>query len=362
MAIQLILNIVLTDISRYNGLRDDVASYLEQIKPSFLRFPGGNNLYVRRCWQHKPVLQILITLRFGKTDYFYREGSTPATRWKWNETIGPVQNRPGRQGDWGYPNTDALGTVSLDQRYTSLIGTNITSVGLMEYMQWCIDMDMEPLLAVWSGLSLGGGVVQGSALQPYIADILNELEFLLGDVKTQYGALRAKYGRPEPYKINYIEVGNEDNLSGGCASYPSRFMDIYNAIHKAYSHITVVASTSDPSCLPSALPSGVYTDTHHYDTPDTFVKRFSEWDNVSRGNGHGVLVGEYASTSNNNGQQTYWSNMQGSCGEAVYMIGMERNSDVVKMASFAPLLEHYDMAQWSVSILLFCMMDERSKN
>lgn len=219
----------------------------------------------------------------------------------------------------------------------------------MEYLQWCIDMNMEPLLAVWSGLSLGGGIVQGSALQPYIADIINELEFLLGDVKTEYGALRAKYGHQEPYKINFIEVGNEDNLSGGCASYPSRFMDIYNAIHKAYPHITIVASTSDPSCLPSTLPSGVYTDTHHYDTPDTFVKRFSEWDNVGRGNGHGVLVGEYASTSNNNGQQTYWSNMQGSCGEAVYIIGMERNSDIVKMASFAPLLEHYDMAQWSVS-------------
>lgn len=227
--------------------------------------------------------------------------------------------------------------------------------GLMEYLQWCIDMEMEPLLAVWSGLSFNGGkVVQGDALNPYVQDILDELEFLLGDSNTHYGALRAKYGRREPYVINYIEVGNEDNLSGGCASYKSRFMDIYDAIHTAHPHITIIASTAQANCLPEPLPQGVYTDTHHYLTPDQFVKNFNEWDNVPRVDGHGVLVGEYASTTQNNGQQTYWSNMQGSCGEAVYMIGMERNSDLVKMASFAPLLEHFDMAQWSVSYFPLC--------
>ncbi|KAK3937686.1 glycoside hydrolase superfamily [Diplogelasinospora grovesii] len=284
---------------RYNGLRNDVATYLEQIKPSFLRFPGGNNL----------------------------EGATPATRWKWNETIGPVHMRPGRQGDWGYPNTDAL--------------------GLMEYMQWCIDMSMEPLLAVWSGLSLGGGIISGTALTPYVNDILNELEFLLGATTTTYGALRATYGRTDPYSLTYIEVGNEDNLSSGCATYASRFTAIYNAVHAKYPDLVIVASTSQASCLPSPLPTGVYTDTHHYSSPDQFVGMFNEWDNYPRSNGNGVLVGEYASTTGNDGSATYWSNMQGSCGEAVYMIGMERNSDVVKMASFAPLFEHYDMAEWS---------------
>jgi alpha-N-arabinofuranosidase len=216
----------------------------------------------------------------------------------------------------------------------------------MEYMQWCLDMGMEPLLAVWSGLSLGGGVLSGTSLTPYVDDIMNELEFLMGSASTTYGALRVKYGRTDPYVINYIEVGNEDNLSGGCATYSSRYTAIYNAIHAVYPNIIIVASTAATSCLPTSLPTNAWTDTHHYLSPNSFVALFNEWDNVPRT--RGVIVGEYASTSANDGSTTYWSNMQGSCGEAVYMIGMERNSDIVKMASFAPLFEHYDMAQWSV--------------
>lgn len=193
----------------------------------------------------------------------------------------------------------------------------------MEYMQWCIDMNMEPLLAVWAGLSLGGGVVSGSALTPYVNDILNELEFLLGSTSTTYGALRAKYGRSDPYTLRYIEVGNEDNLSGGCSTYASRFTAVYNAIHAKYPSLIIIASTDQASCLPSTLPAGVYKDTHHYLSPDNFVALFNEFDHAPRGNGFGVLVGEYASTKGNDGSTTYWQNMQGSCGEAVYMIGLE---------------------------------------
>nr|QEI10540.1 GH51 alpha-L-arabinofuranosidase [Evansstolkia leycettana] len=283
--------------SRYNGLRNDVASFLEEIKPSFLRFPGGNNL----------------------------EGASPADRWKWNATIGPVVDRPGRQGDWGYPNTDAL--------------------GLDEYLYWCEDMGMEPVLAVWSGLSLGGGIVSGSALDPYVDDIMNELEYLLGDMSTAGGRLRAQNGRTEPWPIKHVEVGNEDNLSSGCGTYASRFTQIYNAIHAAYPDITVIASTTDASCLPSSILEGVITDIHHYLNPDQFVALFNEWDNWPRT--HPIFVGEYASTHNSDGSQTYWTRMRGSCGEAVYMIGMERNSDIVKMASYAPLLEHFNLAEWS---------------
>ncbi|KAJ5692309.1 glycoside hydrolase [Penicillium macrosclerotiorum] len=282
---------------RENGLRDDVASFLAEIKPSFLRFPGGNNL----------------------------EGASPSDRWKWNETIGNVVDRPGRDGDWGYPNTDAL--------------------GLDEYFYWCEDMGMEPLLAVWDGLSLGGGIVTGSDLDPYVDDILNELEYVLGETDTTYGALRAKNGREDPWSVRYIEIGNEDFLQGGCDNYGSRFIQIYDAIHDKYPELTIVASTADSSCLPSTLPDGVIQDMHHYLSPDDFVASFNEWDNWSRDSP--ILVGEYASTTGNDGSTTYWSNMQGSCSEAVYMIGMERNSDVVKMASFAPLLEHFDMAEWS---------------
>ncbi|CCD44767.2 glycoside hydrolase family 51 protein [Botrytis cinerea T4] len=284
---------------RYNGIRNDVGNFLQALEPSFFRFPGGNNI----------------------------EGSSPGNRWKWNETIGPVENRPGRQGDWGYPNTDAL--------------------GLMEYLQFISDAGMIPVLAVWSGLSLsGGGVVSGAALTPYVDDILDELEFLLGSTSTTWGALRESYGQAAPYDIPFIEVGNEDNLSGGCGTYASRFTAIYNAIHAAYPDITVIASTSQASCLPNPLPAGVWTDTHHYLSPNGFVSIFNEFDNKPR-DGPGIFVGEYASTTDNSGATTYWSSVQGAISEAVYMIGMERNSDIVKMASYAPLFEHFDMAEWS---------------
>jgi alpha-L-arabinofuranosidase len=220
----------------------------------------------------------------------------------------------------------------------------------MEYMQWCIDMNMEPLLAVWSGLSLGRGqaAVTGAAMTPYINEVLNELEFLLGDSGTTYGALRSKYGVPDPYKLRYIEIGNEDFV--GCSSYASRFTAMYNAIHAKYPDLQIITSTDQSNCLPRTLPAGVWTDVHFYLRPDEFVAKFNQFDQAKRGDGYGILVGEYASTKGNDGKDTYWSSMQGSCAEAVFMIGMERNSDIVKMASFAPLFEHFGMAQWSVSL------------
>jgi alpha-N-arabinofuranosidase len=219
----------------------------------------------------------------------------------------------------------------------------------MEYMQWCIDMGMEAVLAVWAGLALNGAsILTGSALTPYIDDILNELEFLLGDTSTTYGALRAAYGRSEPYSLTRIEVGNEDNLSSGCSTYASRFQAIYNAVHAAYPDLIIIASTSDSSCLPSPLPDGVVTDIHFYESPKTFVGLFNYFDNWSRDNG--IFVGEYAATSNNDGSALYWTNVESSCGEAVFMIGLERNSDLVQMASYAPLLEHFDLAEWSPNL------------
>lgn len=197
----------------------------------------------------------------------------------------------------------------------------------MEYMYWCEDMAMEPVLAVWAGLSLGGGStpLTGASLAPYVDDVLAELEFLLGDAATTtQGALRAQYGRAEPFALRYVEVGNEDNLSGGCDTYASRFASVYDAVRAAYPNLTVIASTSSAACLPAGgLPNGTLADTHHYMSPDEFVASFGEWDHVSR-EGPGVLVGEYGSTKGNDGSTTYWSNMQGSCSEAVYMIGMSR--------------------------------------
>jgi alpha-N-arabinofuranosidase len=177
----------------------------------------------------------------------------------------------------------------------------------MEYLQWTEDMELTNVLALWSGLTLGGVIISGDALAPYVSDALEELEFLLGDTNTAGGALRASFGRTDPYVITYLEIGNEDNLSGGCGTYASRFTAFYNAIHAKYPDIIIIASTADSGCLPSPFPQGAWMDIHHYESPAGFIRLFNEWDNVPRTNGLGMFVGEYASTTNADGSTTYVS-------------------------------------------------------
>ncbi|KAA8641470.1 uncharacterized protein ATNIH1004_001935 [Aspergillus tanneri] len=212
------------------------------------------------------------------------------------------------ESDWFYPNTDAL--------------------GLDEYLWWCQDMGMEPVLAVWDGKSFGG-ILTGSDLQPYVDDILDELEYLLGPPNSTYGGMRASNGREDPWSVRYIEIGNEDDFSGGCNTYPDRFQQIYNAISEKYPQLTIVASTIDGRCLPEALPGIIY-DYHYYRRPDELAAMFDEWDNQPRS--QPVMC---------------------SCSEAVHMIGLERNSDVVKMAAYTPLLQHFGFTQWSPTLYGF---------
>ena len=291
---------------RSNGLRTDIANFMADMSPSFLRFPGGNNL----------------------------EGSTIETRWKWKDTIGPLKDRPGRQGTWEYPNTDAL--------------------GLMEYMYWVNDMNIKPVLDVFAGAGLGNApTATGDALKPYIQEVMDELEFLLGDASTPNGALRAQNGQANPFQIDMVEIGNEDFITNSlCSSYASRFTDTYNAVHAKYPSMRIIASTDNTTCLPSSLPQGVWADKHHYEMPDDFVKFFNEWDNTPRSNDYGIFVDEFACHKRNDGSNLIYPEMQGSIAEAVYMIGVERNSDLVKMAAYAPLLEHQGLSQWTVSFPL----------
>ncbi|KAH0608416.1 uncharacterized protein H6S33_001550 [Morchella sextelata] len=284
---------------RYNGLKPDIAGALENVKGSFLRFPGGNNL----------------------------EGATVDRRWKWNETIGPVHTRPGRQGDWSYANTDAL--------------------GLLEYLYWCEDMKLIPVLGVWAGLSLGGGVVTGTALTPYITDVLNEIEYITGSTSTTYGALRASHGRTEPFALTHVEIGNEDFIAGGLASYAARFTAFHDAIKAKYPDIIIIASTDQG--LPSPKPAGMWIDIHYYLRPDQFVALFNTYDNYDRN--YGIFVGEYACTTSNAGGRNWWATLIGAVSEAVFMIGMERNSDVVKMAAYAPLMQHFNSTQWAPDLI-----------
>ncbi|THV96292.1 Arabinosidase A [Aureobasidium pullulans] len=293
---------------RFNGMNNEIATVIDEIGGKFLRLPGGNNL----------------------------EGASIPDRWIWNNTIGPLIDRPGRQGDWTYPNTDGM--------------------GLIEYLYWCQDMSLEPVLAVWDGLVLAdAGAIAGDELKPYVQDSLNELEYLTGDTSTEWGALRASHGHPDPFHINYVEIGNEDMLNKGLDNYQSRFDMYYEAIHAAYPNMTIISSVAPGSTGGNGsginVPEGAYQDLHQYLPPKDFIAKFNTFDNWDRS--QPLLVGEYASTTFDNGSATIWTNMMGSVSEAVYMIGMERNSDVVKMACYAPLLEHFDRAEWSPDLIGF---------
>ena len=148
---------------RKNGLRKDIAQAFYDMKPRFLRFPGGNNL----------------------------EGVSTQTRWKWWKTIGPLKDRPGRPGNWNYYNTDGL--------------------GLLEYLEWCEDMDVVPLLGVYAGFSLDTWGQEGTdwpedKFDEVIQEALDELEYCMGDTSTKLGALRAEHGHPEPFIIKFVEI------------------------------------------------------------------------------------------------------------------------------------------------------------
>ncbi|CAI7673973.1 unnamed protein product [Penicillium pancosmium] len=293
--------------NRPNGMRRDLMQALKDLGPKFLRFPGGNNL----------------------------EGDTIEGRWKWNETIGPLKDRPGRATTWQYEETSGF--------------------GLVEYMEWCDDLGMEPILAVWAGLALNGDLVPEDELDFYVQDALNELEFLTGSVDTKYGALRAKYGHPEPWTIRYVEVGNEDNLNNGLASYKSyRFAAFYDAITKKYPDIQVLASTIDMT-----LEGKAGGDYHLYDIPDNFVTKFDMFDSYSPD--HPILLGEIAATEFNNGEGIDWSDTNfslypwwiASVSEAVFLLGAERNADKIIGTTYAPFLMNLDAYQWSPTMISF---------
>jgi alpha-L-arabinofuranosidase len=145
------------------------------------------------------------------------------------------------------------------------------------------------VLAVADGLWLNGSFVSEAGLQPLIENALNELEFLTGSTRTKYGALRAKLGYPKPWTINYVEIGNEDNLWGGQDSYATyRFNDFYNAIKKEYPHMFIIASTVANQ---STLPGHAGGDYHQYTRPDDFVSEIGFFDHYPRN--HLSLIGTY---------------------------------------------------------------------
>jgi len=287
----------------------DIAQAIADVKPGFWRFPGGNNL----------------------------EGASTADRWIWNNTVGPLQSRPGRQGDWGYANTDGL--------------------GLKEYLDFIEDVGMEPIMAVWAGYSFGGAVTSTS-IQPFIQEAIDQINFVIGDpTQSAAAALRSSLGHPEPYALTYVEIGNEDfaDSSGSYASY--RWKDFVTTLSTTFPHLNFLATTfvNDPVLSPKTN----FWDVHDYNTPSWFFQNAFRFDSFAR-DGTKYFEGEYAAI-NTNASNLFGSGptrlsfpqMQGSAGEAAYMTDLERNADIVFAASYAPMLQSANNFQWTPNLISF---------
>lgn len=216
------------------------------------------------------------------------------------------------------------------------------------------------VLAVWAGLALDGGTTPQEDLQPFIDDALDEIEFVCGPANSTWGKVRAELGHPEPFTLNYVEIGNEDWLAGfpgGWDSYRKyRFPMFHDAIKAKYPNIQIIASaaTSDPEDGPPLdYPADTLGDYHPYREPDEVVEEFDRFDNDI-----GHIVGEMAAIHPNGG--TKWEGKLmpypwwiGAVGEAVSLIGYERNSDRIHGTFYAPVLKNENRFQWSITIIQF---------
>lgn len=287
--------------NRPNGLRPDLVDLLQGMRPKILRFPGGN----------------------------YVEGDTIATRWDWKTTIGPVWQRPGHENTaWGYFSDDGL--------------------GLLEYLQLAEDLGATPVLGVWAGYTLNGTVVAEADLAPYVQDALDLVEYITGPANSTWGARRAADGHPAPFAKPYLEIGNEDWIDGSGSYNGYRYAAFYDALKAAYPDIKLIATTSVTSRPMDVL------DLHYYESESWFESASTMFDSYDRG-GPQIFVGEYAGTANAGSLPTGF--LGNSLGEAAFMTGMERNSDIVHMTSYAPLFANYGHTQWNPNLIGYDQTD-----
>ncbi len=287
-----------------NGNRPDIMKLLADMKPAFLRFPGGN----------------------------YLEGSMISQRFNWKKTLGGLEQRPGHQGTWSYRSSDGM--------------------GLYEFLKWCEDLHMEPLLGVYAAYSLNRDYFdEPEFLQPFVNEALEEIEYVIGDKNTKWGAVRARDGHPEPFKLNYIEIGNEDgfDLSG---SYEKRFNFFAKAIRAKYPHLKLISTVGGQkdwlsARFPVPKENPELVDEHYYRNAMEMFELANQYDSYER-NGPKVFVGEWATRE---GFPT--TNFNSALGDAAWMTGMERNADLVQMSCYAPLFVNVNPGgmQWKSNLI-----------
>lgn len=291
------------DTYKGHGLRRDLMELMAEMKPAFLRFPGGN----------------------------YLEGNSFHERFDWKQTIGDPNLRPGHQCPWGYWSSDGL--------------------GLLEFLTWIEDLGGEPILGVFAGYTLNGDYVEGEYLEPFIQDALDEIEYVIGGPETKWGARRVQDGHPEPFKLHYVEIGNEDFFDRS-GSYQGRYMQFYDAIKARYPQLEIIASVSERQFYMSGVKDRSelkldIVDEHYYRNTLGMYRAAFQYDSYDR-NGPKVFCGEWASR-----EGTPTTNLNAALGDAAWMACMERNSDIVIASCYAPLFVNVSEGamQWESDLL-----------
>ncbi|MCX7597978.1 MAG: alpha-L-arabinofuranosidase [Armatimonadetes bacterium] len=278
------------------------------------------NTFKRRANGLRPDLaQMLYDLRPSFCRFpggCFVEGDKLANAFRWKLTVGPIWERPGHWNLWGYRSTDGL--------------------GFHEYLQMCEDLGAEPLFVINCGMS-HTDVVSLDPMQEWVQDALDAIEYANGPPDSKWGALRAAAGHPEPFNLRMIEIGNEN--SG--PAYEERYALFYDAIKARYPEVQLIANVPV-----SSRPMDIL-DEHFYSSPDWFASQARRYDTYPR-DGPKIFVGEYACTVNC-GQ----GNLRAALGEAAFMTGIERNSDIVVMASYAPLFVNVNNRVWNPDLINF---------
>lgn len=310
---------------RPGGLRADLAQKLADLHPGFMRFPGGCIV----------------------------EGRELLNRYQWKKTVGDVAERELIMNRWNVE----FSYRNAPDYYQSF------GLGFFEYFQLCEDIGASPLPILNCGMACqfnSGEVVSVNHIDPYIQDALDLIEFANGATSTKWGALRAKLGHPQPFNLKMIGVGNEQ----WGEQYVERFKLFSAQLKKAYPDVKLVTSTGpDPdgdrfNYLTETMRAekAGFIDEHYYRPPEWFLKNASRYDNYERG-ATKIFAGEYAchipDASQKDARPESHNTIWAAVCEAALMTGLERNADVVQMASYAPLFARVDAWQWRPDLIWF---------
>ena len=287
--------------NRPNGLRPDLAQLIADMKPGFIRGPGG-------C---------------------FAEGITIESRPQWKRSLGPIETRPGTYSPWGYWSTDGF--------------------GYHEFLQFAEDIGADALWVVNVGVSCSfrsGTFLPDPEWRELIQDSLDAIEYAIGPTSTTWGAVRAKHGHPAPFPLKYIEIGNEQQG----ARYGERVAEFRKAIKAKYPQIKVALSSwiagLDRRAI-DAVPGIEIVDEHAYKALNWAIENFDSFASYTR-EGWELYIGEFATNAG-----VGRGNWMAAINDAAYMMSVEKNTDLVKMASYAPLLENVNHRDWEVNMIHF---------